>query len=58
MAMGGWLSGLVFDLTGSYFAAFLNGVAWNAVNVLIVTTLLIRARGLHAGMRSLWSWRG
>ncbi|WP_137179704.1 MFS transporter [Roseomonas sp. AR75] len=45
MAFGGWLSGLVFDLTGSYFAAFLNGVAWNAVNVVIVTTLLLRVRG-------------
>ena len=29
MAIGGWLSGVVFDLTGSYTAAFLNGVAWN-----------------------------
>jgi MFS family permease len=45
MALGGWLSGLVFDLTGSYFAAFLNGVAWNAANVVIVTTLLLRGRG-------------
>ncbi|PWS38879.1 MFS transporter [Falsiroseomonas bella] len=45
MAFGGWLSGLIFDMTGSYFAAFLNGVAWNAVNVVIVTTLLLRARG-------------
>src|SRR6185369_17992231 len=31
-ACGGWLSGLVFDLTGSYRAAFLNGLAWNLVN--------------------------
>jgi len=44
MAAGGWMSGLVFDLTGSYFAAFANGVAWNAVNVVIVTTLLLRGR--------------
>jgi ABC-type branched-subunit amino acid transport system permease subunit len=29
MALGGWMSGKVFDLTGSYHAAFLNGVAWN-----------------------------
>jgi len=42
MAFGGWLSGLVFDLTGSYAAAFLNGVAWNAANVAIVATLLLR----------------
>jgi MFS family permease len=45
MALGGWLSGLVFDLTGSYFAAFLNGGAWNALNLLVVSTLLLRARG-------------
>jgi MFS family permease len=45
MALGGWMSGLVFDWTGSYFAAFLNGVAWNAANVLIVATLLLRGRG-------------
>jgi MFS family permease len=45
MALGGWVSGLIFDLAGSYAAAFLNGVAWNAVNVVIVTTLLLRARG-------------
>ena len=45
MALGGWLSGYIFDLTGSYAMAFLNGVAWNAMNVVIITTLLIRARG-------------
>ena len=27
MALGGWMSGKVFDLTGSYHAAFLNGIA-------------------------------
>lgn len=43
MAGGGWVSGLIFDMTGSYAAAFLNGVAWNAVNVVIVTTLLLRS---------------
>ena len=45
MALGGWLSGLVFDLTGSYAAAFLNGVAWNLANIAIVATLLLRGRG-------------
>lgn len=40
MALGGWLSGLVFDLTGSYRAAFLNGIAWNALNLAIVVGLI------------------
>lgn len=36
MALGGWLTGVIFDATGSYRAAFVNGSAWNAVNVAIV----------------------
>jgi MFS family permease len=44
MALGGWLSGLIFDLTGSYRAAFLNGIGWNLVNVSIMTWLLQRSR--------------
>jgi MFS family permease len=45
MALGGWLSGAIFDMTGSYRAAFLNGTAWNLVNVAIVLFLLSRTRG-------------
>jgi len=45
MALGGWMSGAVFDLTGSYRAAFLNGIAWNLLNVTIVAILLFRVRG-------------
>ena len=44
MALGGWLSGKVFDLTGSYHAAFINGMAWNALNVSIVLYLLWRLK--------------
>ena len=44
MALGGWMSGKVFDLTGSYHAAFINGVAWNLLNTGIVFFLLRRTR--------------
>ena len=44
MAWGGWLSGAIFDATGSYQAAFLNGLAWNLVNVSIMVWLLLRSR--------------
>jgi len=44
MALGGWLSGAIFDLTGSYRAAFVHGIAWNLVNLAIASWLLMRAR--------------
>ena len=43
MALGGWLSGAIFDLTGSYRAAFINGIAWNLLNMSIAFWLLRRA---------------
>jgi MFS family permease len=46
MALGGWLSGAIFDWTGSYQAAFANGAAWNLLNIAIVAWLLLRAGGL------------
>jgi MFS family permease len=41
MAAGGWLTGVIFDWTGSYQAAFLHGIGWNALNLVI----------------ALWIWR-
>jgi MFS family permease len=46
MALGGWMSGKVFDLTGSYHAAFVNGVLWNALNLSIALFLLWRTKRL------------
>ena len=40
MALGGWMSGWIYDLTGSYAAAFLNGIAWNLLNMAIAFLLL------------------
>lgn len=45
MALGGWLSGVIFDLTGSYQMAFINGIAWNLVNMSIAGWLLISRMG-------------
>jgi len=47
MALGGWMSGKVFDLTGSYHAAFVNGIAWNLLNLSIATLLWRRTRHPH-----------
>ena len=44
MALGGWMSGKIFDLTGSYKAAFVNGIAFNLLNISIVLFLLYRVR--------------
>ena len=45
MALGGWMSGALFDATGSYRAAFLNGIAWNLLNLSIAFWLLRRSTG-------------
>lgn len=44
MALGGWMSGLIYDLTGSYQLAFINGIAFNALNVAILIFIVIRSR--------------
>ncbi len=45
MALGGWMSGWIFDATGSYRAAFLNGIGWNLLNLSIAGWLFWRTRG-------------
>ena len=44
MALGGWMSGWIYDLTGSYQMAFLNGIGWNFLNIGIVLLILTRSR--------------
>jgi MFS family permease len=49
MAFGGWVSGYIFDQTGSYLAAFGNGFVWNLMNIAIIAFLIWstrRGRGL------------
>jgi MFS family permease len=44
MALGGWISGAIFDYTGSYYAAFAHGLVWNLLNVGIAAWLLLASR--------------
>jgi hypothetical protein len=37
------MSGVIFDLTGSYQAAFVNGVLWNLLNMAIALWLVRRS---------------
>jgi len=50
MALGGWMSGAIFDLTGSYQTAFINGIGFNLLNIGIVLFLLKRARASGIGL--------
>lgn len=44
MALGGWLSGLTYDLSGSYTLAFVNGIIWNSANIAVIIWLILRSR--------------
>ncbi len=49
MAAGGWMTGAIFDIAGSYRVAFINGVFWNLVNMAIVLVMIWRVRQKMAG---------
>jgi MFS family permease len=51
MAVGGWMSGAIFDLTGSYAAAFINGLLWNVLNAALALWLFLRQRPGQGGSR-------
>ena len=53
MALGGWMSGWVFDMTGSYRAAFINGIGWNLLDLSIASWLYWRTRApsTHLALR-------
>jgi len=52
MAVGGWASGFIFDLTGSYRTAFIHGIAWNIVNMAIMVFILLQSRPAKPGRAS------
>lgn len=43
MALGGWVTGVIYDLSGSYQMAFLNGIGWNVLNMGIMALILWRS---------------
>ena len=51
MALGGWMAGALYDLTGSYTASFINAVAFNVLNAVIVVFLAQRHRALATTFR-------
>ena len=48
MALGGWMAGALYDLTGSYTASFINAIAFNVLNAAIVVFLAQRHRAIAA----------
>ena len=44
MALGGWMSGWIYDVSGSYQLAFVNGIVWNGFNIALMIWLLLRSR--------------
>lgn len=48
MAAGGWMSGWLYDQTGSYSAAIWNGVGWNLLNASIALLIMFRIGSRNA----------
>jgi MFS family permease len=57
MAIGGWMSGAIFDATGSYQAAVLNGLAWNALTMAIALWLILRSRPVFRAPKARPIWQ-
>ena len=53
MAIGGWMSGFIFDQTGSYKMAFLNGILWNIFNLIILGWIFFNVRNISSNPRNL-----
>lgn len=50
MALGGWMSGWIYDVTGSYQLAFINGIGWNLITIVIMVVLLTSSRRMRAAV--------
>ena len=47
MSLGGWMSGEIFDITSSYYFAFMNGIIWNIFNLIIVIYIIYKSDFWH-----------
>jgi len=47
MSLGGWMSGEIFDITASYYFAFINGIIWNLFNLIIVIYIIFKSDFWH-----------
>jgi MFS family permease len=56
MALGGWLAGAIYDWTGSYAAALVNGIAWNLVTTAIAFWLLYHKHRRATGAPGQGDW--
>jgi MFS family permease len=52
MALGGWMAGAIYDRTGSYAWALVNGIGWNIANMMIAAWLLQRRQRRAASLTS------
>jgi MFS family permease len=55
MAAGGWFAGLLYDHFGYYAPAFETGLVFNAVNLVLIGTLVAR-RGMWFGPRQVTAY--
>ena len=50
MAIGGWMAGALYDLTGSYTVSYINAIAFNILNLMIAGHLLRRDRYVYPAL--------
>jgi MFS family permease len=51
MALGGWMAGILYDITGSYTVSFINAIAFNAMNFGIAVFIQMKSNR-QAGLTS------
>ena len=47
MAGGGWIAGVLYDVSGYYAPAFATGIGFNLLNLAVILPLVVRHRGIR-----------